>query len=66
MTEEEAKEQAAKNNLEGPTWFCPVINSTCNDRCICFKESFHIESFIKQKYKVMDMRCTNGMFNDGL
>jgi len=66
MIEEEAEEQAAKNNWEGPTWFCPLINNTCNDRCICFRESFRIKSLNKQKHQVMEMRCTNGMFKDGL
>jgi len=65
MTEEEAKEQAAKNNLEGPTWFCPLINNTCNDRCLCFKEAFPVV-WSKPDYKVMEMKCTNRMFKDGI
>ena len=61
MNKEEATKQANQINSGEPDAFCPLINNTCRDDCVCWKHA-HVFKSGECEYIVDGGYCSNGMF----
>ena len=59
----------ALKHAKHPTEFCPLINTQCNPRCVCFKEptmhEFKVDkAFVvdEKQWAVYEHYCNNAMF----
>ena len=59
MTKTEAIDKMSGLNLRKPAWFCPLINETCNPRCICYVGASIYKA--GDGYEVHEPFCSNPM-----
>lgn len=67
-TEEQAKKEASNMEGEQAKMFCPLINGSCNLRCVCYIKPnirpyrTYVEHNEVTKYEIFGCRCGNAMF----